>query len=55
MRYWTLQEQVYQQEIRNLTLHEELPSAVLNFEFLASKRGLVLPITNPAVGLLKIT
>ena len=41
MRYRDLQARVYEQETRNLTLHEAQPSAVLNFEFLVCKRVLV--------------
>ena len=43
MRYRDLQARVYKQGTRNLTLHEALPSAVLNFEFLVCKRVLVNP------------
>ena len=38
VRYRDLQARVYEQETRNLTLHEAQPSPVLNFEFLVCKR-----------------
>ena len=44
VHYRDLQARVHEQETRNLTLHEEQPSAVLNFEFLVRERVLVNPI-----------
>ena len=44
VHYRNLQARVHEPETRNLTLHETLPSAVLNFEFLVRERVLGNPI-----------